>query len=144
MVCYGISGVVNYHSQVRPSLQIQLRLSKFARIFFFPIVPLLTSAIDVSDEIIAKLSTIDATRESRMAMQNFRIGRKISLKFEAEKLIYSLKMITRIRKNTDSEGVSHLRPLWITPFLICKIIYMSEFAYPVRNTIFHLLPNRYK
>ena len=63
MVCYGISGVVNYHLQVRPSLQSQLRLCKFARIFF-PIVPLLTSAIDVSDEIIAKLYTIDATRES--------------------------------------------------------------------------------
>ena len=45
----------------------------------------LSSAIDVSDEIIAKSSTIDATRDSRMAMQNFRIGRKISHKFEAEK-----------------------------------------------------------
>ena len=124
MVCYSISGVVNYHLQVRPSLQSQLRLCKFARIFF-PIVPLLTSAIDVSDEIIARLYTIDATRESRMAMQNFRIGRKISHKFEAEKLIYSLKMIARIRKNTDSEGVSHLQPLWITPFLIRKIIYIE-------------------
>ena len=40
---------------------------------------------DVSDEIMAKLSTIDATRDSRMAMQNFRIGRMISHKFEAEK-----------------------------------------------------------
>ena len=124
MVCYSISGVVNYHLQVRPSLQSQLRLCKFARIFF-PIVPLLTSAIDVSDEIIAKLYTIDATRESRMAIQNFRIGRKISHKFEAEKPIYSLKFIARIRKDTDSEGVSHLRPLWITPFLICKIIYIE-------------------
>ena len=121
MVCYGISGVVNYHLQVRPSLQSQLQLCKFARIFF-PIVPLLTSAIDVSDEIIAKLYTIDATRESRMAMQNFRIGRKISHKFEAEKA----DLLTKIdRKNTDSEGVSHLRPLWITPFLICKIIYIE-------------------
>ena len=65
---------------------------------FFPIVPLLTSAIDVSDEIIAKLYTIDATRESRMAMQNFRIGRKISHKFEAEKA----DLLTKIdRKNTQ-------------------------------------------
>ena len=77
-----------YHSQVRPSLHSQLRLTKFAFFFFsflFFIVLLLTSAIDVSDEIIAKLSTIDATRESRMSMQNIRIGRKISRKFEAEK-----------------------------------------------------------
>ena len=89
MVCYGISGVVNYHLQVRPSLQSQLRLCKFARIF---------SAIDVSDEIIARLYTIDATRESRMAMQNFRIGRKISHKFEAEKA----DLLTKIdRKNTQ-------------------------------------------
>ena len=126
MVCYGISGVVNYHLQVRPSLQSQLRLCKFARIFF-PIVPLLTSAIDVSDEIIAKLYTIDATRGSRMAMQNFRIGRKISHKFEAEKadLLTKIDRKLRIRKDTDSEGVSHLRPLWITPFLICKIIYIE-------------------
>ena len=66
--------------------------------FFFPIVPLLTSAIDVSDKIIAKLYTIDATRESRMAMQNFRIGRKISHKFEAEKA----DLLTKIdRKNTQ-------------------------------------------
>ena len=89
MVCYGISGVVNYHLQVRPSLQSQLQLCKFARIF---------SAIDVSDEIIARLYTIDATRESRMAMQNFRIGRKISYKFEAEKA----DLLTKNgRKNTQ-------------------------------------------
>ena len=97
MVCYSISGVVNYHLQVRPSLQSQLRLCKFARIFF-PIVPLLTSAIDVSDEIIARLYTIDATRESRMAMQNFRIGRKIVHKFEAEKADLLTK---NDRKNTQ-------------------------------------------
>ena len=51
--------------------------------------------------------------------------RKISHKFEAEKT----DLLTKIdRKNTDSEGVSHLRPLWITPFLICKIIYIEWFC----------------
>ena len=125
MLWYFWSGQLSLTSQAKsskPATAVQICK------IFFPIVPLLTSAIDVSDEIIAKLSTIDATRESRMAMQNFRIGWKISNKFEAEKLIYSLKMITRIRKNTDSESVSHLRPLWITHFLICKIIYIEWFC----------------
>ena len=122
MLWYFWSGQLSLTSQAKsskPATAVQICKD------FFPIVPLLTSAIDVSDEIIAKLYAVDATRESRMAMQNFRIG--ISHKFEAEKadLLTKIHRKLRIRKDTDSEGVSHLRPLWITPFLICKIIYIE-------------------
>ena len=49
--------------------------------YCFVIIPFLTSAISVSDEIIAKIYTIDATQDSGMAVQNFRW----ITKFEAEK-----------------------------------------------------------
>ena len=95
MLWYFWSGQLSLTSQAKsskPATAVQICKD------FFPIVPLLTSAIDVSDEIIAKLYTIDATRESRMAIQTFRIGRKISHKFEAEKA----DLLTKIyRKNTQ-------------------------------------------